>query len=195
MLLTARVADRPLGFEEIHSYLTVIFGAGFETTADVMSGSMFWLSEEPGRLPAIRDLGEGIGTAVEEFLRFVTPIQMFGRNTTRDVELQGVVIPKGCIVALGFGAANRDAKVFAGPEACLLARVPNRHLAFGARPHLCLGAPLARMEMEIMLHHLAAFVERIDRLADGPPIWIKRGDRRGLARLPVQIAARKSTDV
>jgi cytochrome P450 len=84
MLLAARVAEKLLSFEEIHSYMTVIFGAGFETTADAMSGTAFWLSEEPGRLAAIRGLGGDTGAAVEEFLRFVTPIQMFGRNTTRD---------------------------------------------------------------------------------------------------------------
>jgi cytochrome P450 len=67
-----------------------------------MSGSVFWLSEESGRLAAVRELGERIGAVVEELLRFVTPIQLFGRNTKRDVELHGSVIPKGRIVALGF---------------------------------------------------------------------------------------------
>lgn len=191
LLLAARVADRPLSPEEIHSYMTVVFGAGFETTADAMSGTAFWLSEEPGRLTTIRGLMERIGPAVEEFLRFVTPIQMFGRNTTKDVKLHGSLIPQGRIVALGFGAANRDPRTFADPETCLPARTPNRHLTFGAGPHLCLGAPVARMEIEIMLRHLAAMTEEISQVPDDAPTWKQRGDRRGLARLPMRIAPRR----
>jgi len=189
VLLAARVLERPLTDEEIHSYLTVFFGAGFETTADAMSGAAFWLAEEPGRLAVVRDLGERVGTAVEEFLRFVTPIQMFGRNTTRDVELHGSVIPNGRIVALGFGAANRDPRVFPDAEICVPGRVPNRHLTFGAGPHLCLGAPLARMEMEIMLRHLCALTGEIAVRADDQPVWKRRGDRRGLQRLPLSFGA------
>lgn len=189
-LLAARVEERLLTFEEVSSYMTVIFGAGFETTSDAMSGTLHWLSEAPGRLDAIRALDDKISLAVEEFVRFVSPIQMFGRNATKDVEVHGCPIHKGAIVALGFGAANRDPRVFEKPEELNPARTPNRHLSFGAGPHLCLGAPIARMEMEIMLRQLCANVAEIERIADDPPRWKHRGDRRGVEHLPLRFHRR-----
>ncbi len=187
LLVNARVGDHRLSVEEVLSYMTVIFGAGFETTADAMSGTMYWLSEVPGRLEVIRGLGERVNLAVEELIRYVTPIQMFGRNTTKDVELHGCPIPHGRIVALGFGAANRDPAVFEDPETCNPERTPNRHLGFGAGPHLCLGAPIARMELDIMLRQLRERAVEVTRTAGDSFTWKHRGDRRGLARLNIKL--------
>jgi cytochrome P450 len=126
-----------------------------------------------------------IPTAVEEFLRYVSPIQIFGRNASHDVELHGRVIPQGDVVALGFGSANHDPQVFPEPERCILDRAPNRHLAFGAGVHLCLGAPVARMEMEITLGEFGRRVSTLQLAPDRRLAWRKRGDRCGLASLPV----------
>lgn len=187
-LIASEVEGHRLTDREIHSFLRVTFGAGFETTQDAMSVTLHHLAEHPADLARLRADPALAPRAVEEFLRHITPIQIFGRNTTRDTTLHGVTVPQGDIVALGFGSANHDPAQFPDPEKVLLDRTPNRHLSFGAGPHLCLGAPVARLEMEITL---TEFVQRVPgwRVAPGDAVeWKPRGDRRGLVRLPVVIA-------
>lgn len=185
LLIESEVDGHRLSDYEIRSYTMVQFGAGFETTADALSVTLYYLAEHPQARQQLADNPSLIPTAVEEFLRYVTPIQIFGRNATHDVELHGQTMKEGDIVALGFGSANHDPSVFPEPEHCVLDRTPNPHLAFGAGIHLCLGAPVARLEMQITLEE---FVRRVPpyRLV-GQPQWKTRGDRRGLAALPVQL--------
>jgi cytochrome P450 len=185
-LLAAEIDGRKLDREDVRAFVSVMFGAGFETTADAMSGALHWLAEAPERIAGLSDAPAAL--AAEEFLRFISPLQMFGRNATSETTLHGQVIPEGRIVALGFGAANRDPEVFDAPEECRLDRAPNRHLTFGAGPHLCLGAPVARLEMQITLGLLKRRVARLSLDPDDPPVWKPRGDRRGLARLGLLIA-------
>jgi cytochrome P450 len=187
-LIASEVEGHRLTDKEIHSFLTVTFGAGFETTHDAMSVTLHHLGEHPEQIARLRREPDLVTTAVEEFLRFVTPIQIFGRNKTRDTTVHGTTIPEGDIVALGFGSANHDPDQFPDPEKVVLDRSPNRHVAFGSGPHTCLGAPVARLEMEITL---TEFVRRVPswRIAPGASVeWKGRGDRRGLLHLPVVIA-------
>ncbi len=187
LLIASEFDGHRLTDHELHAFMTLLIGAGFETTADSLSVTLHYLaehSEERERLIAEPAL---IPTAVEEFFRYATPIQLLARNTTRDVELHGRVIPAGDVVGLGFMAANHDAHAFAEPERCILDRTPNRHLTFGAGPHLCIGAPVARLEMAVTLQE---FLRRLPsyRLTPGQSIeWKTRGDRRGLATLPIVI--------
>ncbi|MGH9844383.1 MAG: cytochrome P450, partial [Blastocatellia bacterium] len=193
ILLASEVEGHRLTEKELHWFTMGVFGAGFETTADALSVMLHWLAEHSAdrqRLSAERRL---ISTAVEEFLRFVTPIQIFARNATADTELHGRQIKQMDVVALGFGAANHDPAVFPRPEQCLLDRDPNPHLAFGAGVHRCLGAPVARLEMQVTLEE---FARRIPDYAVAPGAaveWKTRGDRRGLNSLPVLI--RKGSNV
>ncbi len=185
LLIESEFEGHRLTDHELHSFMTLLIGAGFETTADAMSVTLYHLAEHPEDRENLIKEPHLIPTAVEEFLRYVTPIQLLARNTTRDVELGGRLIPEGDVVALGFGAANHDPAVFPEPERCMLDRTPNRHLTFGAGPHLCIGAPVARLEMAVTLQE---FLRRIPsyRLAPGQCVeWKTRGDRRGLASLPV----------
>ena len=109
------------------------------------------------------------------------------RNATADVTLNGAKIKSGDVVALSFPAANRDREVFPRAEECLLDRSPNRHVAFGFGPHVCLGAHVARLELSVMLETFSARVPAF-RIADGKrPSWHSSGSVRGLASLPVQI--------
>jgi cytochrome P450 len=189
MLIESEVEGHRLTDQEIQSFCTVLFGAGFETTADAMSVVLTYLAEHPDARLRLVSNPELIPTAVEEFLRYITPIQIFGRHAATDIDLHGERIKAGDIVALSFGSANRDPAMFPDPDRCVLDRSPNRHLAFGAGVHLCLGAPVARLEMMITLQE---FTRRIPdlRLAPNATIeWKKRGDRRGLARLPVILAS------
>jgi len=184
LLAGAQVDGHRLSEKDLHSFSTVLFGAGFETTSDALSVTLHHLAihaDDRRRLAEQTDL---IPSAVEEFLRFGSPIQIFGRNTTRAVELHGRVIPKGDVVALAFGSANHDPGVFSDPERIILERAPNRHMAFGSGPHLCLGAPVARLELAVTLQE---FLKRIPDFwlpAGGEILWKKRGDRRGIAALP-----------
>ncbi|PBB80801.1 hypothetical protein CK218_10305 [Mesorhizobium sp. WSM3879] len=192
MLIAAEIDGERLDDIQIRSFMTVVFGAGFETTADALSVMLQWLAEHPEALDRLASEPELVPTAVEEFLRYSSPIEIFGRNASHDLCLHGRDIRRGDIVALGFGAANRDPSVFDAPDEMRLDRSPNKHLTFGAGPHLCAGAGVARMEMAVTLETL---IETGARLAPGSEQelrWKTRGDRRGLARLPLTIDTRKT---
>ena len=189
-LLSATVDGHTLSLDEVRSFTTVVFGAGFETTADAISGLFQLLIERPDVLPYLRLHLERVPALVEEVLRLVTPIQIFGRNATLDLELCGRQAKAGDIVALGFGSANRDETVFPDPDSLDLQRETNPHLTFGAGVHLCLGAPVARMELELVVR---AMLDGVGSLAMAPGAtleWKTRGDRRGLVRLDVAMGPR-----
>lgn len=192
-LTAAEIDGERLDDSQIRSFMTVLFGAGFETTADGLSVMLCWLAEHPEALARLAADPAMIPTAVEEFLRHSAPIQIFGRNASHDIALHGRRIAAGDIVALGFGAANRDPSAFEHPDEMRLERKPNKHLTFGAGPHLCAGAGVARMEMAVVLETL---IETGVCLALAPaamPQWKARGDRRGLSSLPL-IVTKKTTD-
>lgn len=192
-LMAAEIDGESLDDGQIRSFMTVVFGAGFETTADGLSVMLHWLAENPGSLVRLAAEPSLIPTAVEEFLRFSSPIQIFGRNAARDLSMHERRMRAGDIIALGFGSANRDPAVFEAPDELRLDRRPNRHLAFGAGPHLCAGAGVARMEFAVTLE---ALIEAGIGFALNPaavPRWKTRGDRRGFATLPLLIE-RKKTD-
>ena len=192
MLMAAEIDGERLDDGQIRSFTTVVFGAGFETTADALSVMLHWLAENPDGLARLAAEPAMIPTAVEEFLRFSSPIQIFGRNAAQDLSVHERQIKAGDIVALGFGSANRDPSAFDAPDDLRLDRKPNRHLAFGAGPHLCAGAGVARMELAVTLE---AMIEAGIDLALDPataPRWKTRGDRRGLASLPLIVKRKKS---
>jgi cytochrome P450 len=186
LLMESEVEGQRLSDHELHSFCTVQFGAGFETTADAISASLYYLAEHPIHHRRLSANPAVIPQAVEELLRYVSPIQTFGRNATCDIETHGETIKAGDVVALCFGSANHDPSVFADPERCDFDRRPNRHLAFGAGPHMCLGAPVARLEMAITLREFSRRVPRFRVASDRSVSWKLRGDRRGLASLPVE---------
>ena len=193
LLIASTVEGHRLTDEELHAFCTVVFGAGFETTADALSVMLYWLAGHPDDRRRLIAEPHLTSTAVEEFLRFSTPIQIFGRNAAVDTELHGHPTRKMDVVALGFGSANHDPAVFPQPGTCVLDRGPNPHLAFGAGPHRCLGAPVARLELQITLEE---FGRRIPDYAVAPDAivdWKTRGDRRGLRSLPVIIRSRAGT--
>lgn len=185
VLMEAQVDGRKLTDHELHSFCTVVFGAGFETTADAMSLALQYLAEQPDTRRLIRDQPELIPSAVEEFLRYGTPIQIFGRNATRDIEIHGATIPAGRIVALCFASANRDESVFRTPERLVVERSPNPHLTFGAGPHQCVGSSVARLELAITLELFTQDMPEFRLDPAAASIWKARGDRRGLRSLPV----------
>jgi cytochrome P450 len=141
--------------------------------------------EEYDKIRANPDL---IPIAIEELLRFTSPIQNLYRYTCSDYVIDDVTIPSGSRVLLSFGAANRDPRVFDNPDAFIADRNPRMHVAFGYGAHMCLGAPLARMEAEAVLRELVSRVERISTA--GPVAWSTNSSLRGPTKLPVRLQKR-----
>lgn len=191
-LIGAEIDGQRLDDQQICSFMTVIFGAGYETTADGLSSMLHWLATHPQDLRRIAADPGLIPTAIEEFLRYASPIQVFGRNATHDIEIHGRRIPAGDIVALAFGSANRDPDVFEAADELRLDRRPNRHLAFGAGPHLCPGADVARMELTLTLKAFADLGICLGLDPERPAKLKRRGDRYGYARLPLILTTKAS---
>jgi unspecific monooxygenase len=141
------------------------------------------LFRNPDQLDALRRNPSTVPTAVEDLMRYDTPLQMFERWVLEDVELHGVQVPKGAELGLLFGSANHDPTVFRDPDRMDLTRDPNPHLTFGAGVHFCLGAPLARIELQTSF---AAMLERFPRLEPvEEPRWKPNYIIRGLESLRV----------
>ena len=133
-----------------------ILNAGHETTTNLIGSSLALLHDHPearGKLIADQSLTPG---AIEEVLRYASPNQLGNRETTADITLRGIAIPKGTNLHLCIGAANRDPDVFPTPSAFDITRKPNRHLAFAGGPHVCVGLTLARMEGRIAVDRFLA---------------------------------------
>ena len=171
VLLRGRVDGEALTEDELIGHCFLLFIAGNATTAALVGNGTLVLArypEERARLAADPGLG---ARAVEELLRFESPVQNMGRTTTSDVELHETVIPEGSRVLLLIGAANRDPREFADPDRLDLGRRIRRHLAFGEGIHHCLGAPLARLEGRVALQTLvgrfpAYEVAKVERFRD-----------------------------
>jgi cytochrome P450 family 142 subfamily A polypeptide 1 len=143
----------------IYESLLILIG-GDETTRHVISGGMYELLRHPGQMKALANDRSLLPGAVEEMLRWVSPIKNMARQMTRDVELHGETLHKGEKLLLLYPAANRDERVFEAPEEFDITRTPNDHIAFGFGAHFCLGNRLARMELNVMFDRL------LDRLPD-----------------------------
>jgi cholest-4-en-3-one 26-monooxygenase len=142
----------------IESLLLLI--GGDETTRHVITGGLYQLLVEPSRWEALQADRQLVPSAVEEMLRWVSPVKNMARTATRDVELGGVEIPGGDKLLLLYPSANRDETVFDDPFRFDISRSPNDHVAFGFGTHFCLGASLARLELQVVLEEL------LDRLPD-----------------------------
>ncbi len=183
-LLAAEVDGHRLSDLELRQFGVLMLLAGYETTSGAMGMSLLHLAQHPEQRAQLFGDTHGLAhLAVNELLRFVSPVQVFARNAARDVELHGQTIPAGDVVLLAYGAANHDPRAFEHPERCVIDRHPNRHVAFGHGRHLCLGANLARLELTIMIERFAERFPDFRVDPDRPPTWKPRGDVRALASL------------
>ncbi|MEU8521947.1 cytochrome P450 [Streptomyces sp. NBC_01216] len=178
-LISALVGVAELTEQEMISTCVLLLNAGHEATVNTTANGWWTLLRHPEQLARLRAEPERLlPTAVEEVLRYDTPLQMFERWVLDDIEVGGQVIPRGSEVALLFGSANRDPARF-GPAADVLdlARADNPHITFGAGIHYCLGAPLARLELTAVFAELLRKAPRL-RLAAEPrwkPGYVIRG--------------------
>nr|MBP8196436.1 cytochrome P450 [Deltaproteobacteria bacterium] len=159
-----------------------------ETTRNLIAGGMLALLNHPAELARLRADPALLGSAVEEMLRYVSPVTEFRRTANRDIELHGKTLREGDRVILVHASANRDERVFADPDRFDITRSPNQHLAFGVGPHLCIGATLARLEARCM------FDEIIRRLSDieicGPVVRMHSNLVNGYKQMPVRFRVR-----
>ncbi|MEV0742192.1 cytochrome P450 [Streptomyces sp. NPDC050549] len=176
----------PLSVQDFDNYFLLLVVAGNETTRHTITHSMLALLQHPQQLARLKDDPSLIPTAVEEFLRWASPVYHFRRTATREVELGGKRIKEGDKVVMWYASGNRDEEVFADPYDLDVARQHNDHVTFGkGSPHLCLGNLLARTEIRIM------FEELIPRLADirltGEVPRVRSNFVNGIKKLPVEV--------
>jgi len=161
VLIDAEVEGEKLDQLELDLFFMLLIVAGNETTRNLMSGAMTAFFDHPEQWELLRRDRSLLSGAVEEMLRYVTPVMHFRRTATMDLELGGQKIKEGDKVVFWHISANRDEKVFTNPDAFDITRTPNNHIAFGGGgPHFCLGANLARMEIMVMFDRL------LDRIPD-----------------------------
>jgi cytochrome P450 len=189
-LVRAEEAGDKLSEDELLAMGFLLLVAGHETTVNLIASGTLALLENPDQMEKLKEDPSLIGPAVEELLRYTSPVEMATeRHASEDVEVAGTTIPRGELVLAVLGSANRDERHFEDPDALDLARDPNRHLAFGrGGVHHCLGAPLARMEGQIAV---GAFLRRFPEasLAVRPDLlrWRRGLFLRGLKRLPLVV--------
>lgn len=170
--------------DELIGTCVLLLNAGHEATVNVTGNGWWSLFRNPGELARLRADPSIVPAAIEELMRYDTPLQMFERWVLEDVELHGVTIPRGAELGLLFGSANRDPSVFPDPDRLDVSRSPNPHVTFGAGIHFCLGAPLARVELE---SSFSTVLERLPGLElDDEPRWKPNYIIRGLEELRVR---------
>jgi cytochrome P450 len=184
LLAHATIGGEPMPVPELIGYFGILATAGHDTTSSAISGGLRALIDNPDQLERLRNDPSLMPFAVDEMIRWATPVNSFMRVASADTEIRGQRIAAGDSVLLMYPSANRDEEVFADPYRFDVGRNPNRHLAFGQGIHFCLGTHLAKLETEIF------FAELIPRLRDiataGDPQYVKTLFVGGLKHLPIR---------
>jgi len=184
-LIFGEVDGRSLTQEELIQNCIFLLNAGHETTTSLVGNSVGTLLNNPDQHQDLLANPDIIDTAVEEFLRFESPLQIGNRSAGEDIELSHGVLPKGTYIHTSIGGANRDPEVFADPDRVNLRRKPNKHIAFITGIHVCLGATLSRIEGRIALGQL---VQRFPKLAaNGDAQTMPLARFRGFTNMPVRV--------
>jgi len=187
-LIAAKEKSDVLSPGELVSTCILLLVAGHETTVNLIAGGALALLDHPDQLARLQDDPAVVRTAVEEMLRYVSPVQLTGRVATEDIEVGGVTVARGEFAMLLIGSANRDPAAFEDPETFDITRRENPHLGFGFGLHHCLGAALARLESQIALSTLFARATTVER-SGGELAYKDNVVLRGLAALPVTLSA------
>ncbi len=191
VLLNAEVDGEKLEDMELNMFFLLLAVAGNETTRNLIGGGMLAFFEHPDQWERLKDDSSLMPTAVEEMLRFVSPIMYFRRTASKDTEIHGQNIKEGDKVTLWYGSANRDPEAFEDPNEFDVGREPNAHVALGAGgPHFCLGASLARLEIRLMFEEI---VKRLpDIRLDGDVSLLRSYFINGVKHIPVAFTPEKA---
>ena len=180
---------RELDFVEINMMFFLMVIAGNETTRNAITGGIRALCDFPDQRDRLLANPALIKTAVEEIVRWHSPVMQFRRTATRDTELAGQKIAENDKVVIFYSSANRDERVFERADVFDVSRNPNPHLGFGIGNHYCLGANLARAEMRIMLEEVLARIPDFE--LDGPVEAMRSNFIHGIKRMPIRFSARQ----
>jgi cytochrome P450 family 142 subfamily A polypeptide 1 len=192
VLVHAEIDGEKLNDDDLLQESLLILVGGDETTRHVLTGGMEQLVRNPGERRKLIDDPTRIPVAVEEMLRWVTPIKNMARTATRDVELRGQTIREGDKVLLLYHSANRDERVFDDPFAFRALRQPNNHVAFGGYgAHFCLGASLARLELRVMFEELLRALPDVELATDEPLRLRPSNFIVGIEEMPVVFSPRE----
>ena len=187
-IANAKVNGEPISDMDTLSYYAIVASAGHDTTSAGIAGGLLALIQNPDQLERLKKDPSLMGTTVEEIIRWVVPVKEFMRTAQADTEIHGVKIKKGEAVLLSYVSANRDEDVFENPNKFDVGRDPNKHLSFGYGVHFCLGASLARMEINSFLSELIPRLDSIELAGD--PELISTLFVGGLKRLPIRYSLR-----
>jgi cytochrome P450 len=183
--LLAKNEDGTITEDELFYFAMLLLLAGNETTTNLLGGMFDTLARNPEQFNQIREDPGLIPMAIEEQLRFSSPVQNLYRTARSDYPVGNFTVPAGARVLLSFGAANRDPQVFDNPDVYRVDRNPSQHIAFGFGAHLCLGAQLTRMEAQAVLRELVTRVSRVELV--GETRWSTNSSLRGPAQLRVKL--------
>jgi cytochrome P450 len=178
-----------LSERDFHTNFLLLVVAGNETTRHTITHTMNNLINNPDQLALLQERPDLIPWAVEEFLRYASPVYHFRRTATKDVDFNGVLIKKGQKIVPWFASGNRDDSVFENPNKFDVTRNPNEHMAFGrGGPHMCLGNALARIELRVMFEDLVNRVDKVERI--GEVDFLRSNFVHGIKRMPVKVSLR-----
>jgi cytochrome P450 len=187
LIANAEIDGQPLSPSDLDNMFALLIVAGNETTRQAISLGTLALARTPDQYPRLRANPELIPSAVEELLRYSSPVWFFRRTATQAATVRGARIGSGDKVVVWFAAANRDPDHYPDPHRLDVARNPTDQLAFGrGGPHHCLGAHLARLELRIYLEELVSRVTRVE--LTGEPVRMRSNFANGLKRLPIRVA-------
>ena len=184
LLASAEIGGASIGDQEILSYFIIIATAGHDTTSSTTAGGLLALLRNPDQMARLRADPALLPAAIDEMIRWVTPVKHFFRTAAVDSTVRGKTIHCGDALLMCYPSANRDEDVFEDPFSFRLDRKPNRHIAFGYGPHVCLGQHLAKMEIRVFFEELFAQVAHFE--LDGEPAWLASNFVSGLKRLPIR---------
>jgi cytochrome P450 len=184
LLLDAAAGGNGMSEEELYAQCVMLLFGGHETTRNLIGNGIYTLLKHPAACAELRHDEAALPPAIEELLRYESPVQAFGRSAKAQMEIDGVTVPAGSAVMFMIGAAHRDPRQYQDPDRLELRRRHNRHLAFGGDAHVCLGSTLARLEGRLSI---GALIRRFPalRLADEQPDWGRNFGFRGLSTLRV----------
>jgi len=185
-LVDAEVDGQRLTDDEILGFFQLLLIAGSETTTNLLNNAILCLIENPDQLRRLRATPDLLPSAIEEVLRYRSPVQWMFRATKREIELRGQKIPAGKLVLPFIGSANRDPQQFPDPSSFDIARDPNPHIAFGHGIHFCLGAPLSRLEARVALPDLLERLRGLELASHEPWEPRKALHVHGPSRLPIR---------
>ncbi|MEH3038405.1 MAG: cytochrome P450 [Sphingomonas adhaesiva] len=188
ILATATIDGAPIGEAERNAYYLIVAAAGHDTTSSSISGGLLALIQNPAEMAKLRADPSLIGKAVDEFIRWTTPVKHFFRTAVSDCEVGGQRVRAGDNLMMCYPSANRDAAVFDRPFEFRVDRPDARkHLAFGYGPHTCLGNALAKLEIRILFAEMLARID--DFQLAGEPKWVEASFVSGLTSLPIRYRA------